>query len=140
MNFHSSQYPAKKLTEFYDPEAEIPNLPLQRLEISHPDDFVPVKRMVSVHELSVNYNEGNSFSTFSSSHSQESTNRRPSKPLPKAPMTQEDEPSSNFMSPLTLPQQLSPIVRQPKPVYVLRAVKPKLRYYIRKPDSDAIVT
>lgn len=117
MNFHSSQYPAQRLTEYYDPEADMPTLPLQRLEISHPDDFVPVKRMVSVHQLSTNYSKDDTFSTFSSTYSQQSTNRRPSKPLPKAPMSQEYVPPSNFMSPLTLPQQLSPIVRQSKPVY-----------------------
>jgi hypothetical protein len=109
MNIHSIPSHAKKLTEYYEPAADIPSLPLQRLEISHPDSFVPVKRMVSVH----NIKDDQVFSTVSSMHS-----KRPSKPLPQAPISQRKEnPPTNIMSPLTLPQQLSPIIRQSKPVY-----------------------
>ncbi|KAI8584462.1 hypothetical protein K450DRAFT_216536 [Umbelopsis ramanniana AG] len=74
-----------------------------------------MKRMVSVHELDVN--EEDQFSTVSSGRSQGTPSKRPSKPLPKPPMERQVQPPSNAMSPLTLPQQVSPIMRQSKPVY-----------------------
>jgi hypothetical protein len=112
-----SQFQAKKLTEYYEAPAEQNRLPLQRLQISHPDEFPPMKRMVSVHELDVKFNEEDQFSTVSSGRSQGTPSKRPSKPLPKPPVDRQVEPPPNVMSPLTLPQQLSPIMRQSKPVY-----------------------
>lgn len=112
-----SQFQAKKLTEYYEAPVEPSRLPLQRLQISHPEEFPPMKRMVSVHELDVKFNEEDQFSTISSGRSQVTPSKRPSKPLPKPPTEQQVGPPPNVMSPLTLPQQLSPIMRQSKPVY-----------------------
>ncbi|KAH8553782.1 hypothetical protein BGW37DRAFT_487053 [Umbelopsis sp. PMI_123] len=113
---HYPQFQAKKLTEYYEASVDPSRLPLQRLQISHPDEVPPMKRMVSVHELDVNFNEKDQFSTVSSGRSQGTPTKRQSKPLPRPPIEQQKQPL-NVMSPLTLPQQFSPIMRQTEPVY-----------------------